>query len=369
MQQMVQRTIALICYRYKASGGAERYVDQLAAGLSARGWRVVLVTTEWHGESPFEIVPVHSWKLCSPLKILSFALNVRRVIRRHSSWLSFSLERTLEQDVVRAGGGSHQRWLEVRRSYLPWIKRCALRIDPLHWVLLTLERQSFSPKRTRLIIANSQMVKDDITRNYPFPYERIRVIYNGVDLSRFKPACAKPAKPFRIGFVGSGFERKGLAFAIETLALLPQWVELLIVGKGRLAPYLELAGRIGVAGRIRYAGYDIDTASFFGQVHLLLLPTLYDPFANVTLEALASGLPVVTTKMNGGSEIIEQGINGFVVSDPAQTEALAAGVRLFMRQDRWEAASAAARGTAERFPFERNVDETIEVLEQVWAMR
>ena len=362
--------IGLICYQYKPSGGAERYLDTLARQFIQMGHQVLLFAHRWRkNDSQLQFIRIPTLSFASPFRVLSFALGARKAVRRIRPDVVLSLERTIEQDVVRAGGGCHRSWLEERMKYVPWWKRLAIRLDPLHWVLLRLERRMFSPRCTGWVIANSLRVKREISSTYFFPEDRIRVIYNGVDLRHFRPVEKEEWTPFRIVFVGSGFERKGLRFAVECFARLPKEAQLWIVGKGRIQPYQALAARLGVAHRIRYLGSDLDLRPVFAQAHLLLHPTIYDPFANVCLEALASGLPVVTTRQNGVAENLEQGISGFVVEEAGSVEELAVGVRWFMAPDRWKQASVAARKVAERFPVERNARETLDLLLQVAAVR
>jgi UDP-glucose:(heptosyl)LPS alpha-1,3-glucosyltransferase len=148
------------------------------------------------------------------------------------------------------------------------------------------------------------------------------VIYNSIDSSRFVPAqnvqrlalreqLGIPGEAVVLCFVGSGFERKGLAAAIKAIASTDRY--LLVVGQDKAEKhYKALAQSEGCSDRVRFCGMQKETLPFYQAADGLLLPTLYDPFPNVILESMACGLPVITSDTCGGSEFIEQGLNGFV---------------------------------------------------------
>jgi UDP-glucose:(heptosyl)LPS alpha-1,3-glucosyltransferase len=358
MQQPLK--IGLIRQRYVSSGGAERYLHGVIEELIARGHKVHLFANAW-SETPgvqFHRVPMirgMSWT-----KILTFALAAQSVVKRAECDLVFSLDRTFKQDVYRAGDGCHREWLIERGG-----GRFA-QFNPLHLTTLALEKRVFSPARTGWIIANSKRGKDEIIKHYNFPAERVEVIYNGVDLKRFQPRPAKVmGKEVRLLFVGTGFQRKGLAFCIGALRKLPQFYNLTIVGKGDIRHYARQAADLGVADRVRFAGHDLDMPAEYARADVLVHPAIYEPFANVCLEALASGIPVVTSRVNGASEIIRPGENGAIVEHPHDLEELVAAIRLFERRN----ASIPARKTAEQFPFADNVQRTLDLLFAVKAAK
>jgi UDP-glucose:(heptosyl)LPS alpha-1,3-glucosyltransferase len=292
------------------------------------------------------------------VKILTFAMAARRVIKRAPCDLVFSLERTLEQDVYRAGDGCHREWLERGHG-------ASARLNPLHLTILGLEKRVFSPERTGWIIANSKRGKDEIIKHYQFPAERIEVIYNGVDLNRFQPRPKKKGDTIELLFVGTGFERKGLVFCILALGRLPHQYRLTVIGKGAIRRYARVAADLGLGDRVRFAGHDLDMPAEYARADLLVHPALYEPFGNVCLEALATGIPVVTSRVNGASEIIEHGQSGAIVERPQDIDELVRAIRLFENRD----ASTATRKTAERFPLSANVERTLDLLLSVKAAK
>jgi UDP-glucose:(heptosyl)LPS alpha-1,3-glucosyltransferase len=202
----------------------------------------------------------------------------------------------------------------------------------------------------------------EIERDYGVASERIRVIYNGVDLDRFHPRnqardrararreAGVGARAFAMLFLGSGFERKGLATAIGALAELGDAAaRLIVVGKGRRAPYEIEAKRHGVGDRLVWLGARADSERWYAACDVVVLPTLYEPFGNVHLEALASGVPVITSTRAGGAELIREGLNGFVV-DPGDASALAGAIER-VRSAPPRSMGEGARHSAEPFTF------------------
>ena len=160
------------------------------------------------------------------------------------------------------------------------------------------------------------MVRDEIARHFGVAQERLHVIYNAVDSRRFgshlqlqrtsvRAALGIPADAIVFLFLGSGFLRKGLRFALAALARLPQAARLLVVGHDKhLERYRRLASQLGVSERAHFAGAQRNPEAFYGASDVFVLPTLYDPCPNAALEAMASGLPVLTSESCGAAEIV-----------------------------------------------------------------
>lgn len=350
------------------SGGSERYTSGLVAALKQRGHEIHVFTAQWDASAKSAGITLHQVPVLGGFSFLrqwSFARNCRRAIQRTPCDAVFSLERSLKQDIARAGGGCHVEWLAQRARYAPRWQSFFYRWNPLHVVLLNLERQTFSPANTRFVIANSQRGKEEIVRHFQFPPERIFVVLNGADCERFKPSPHPAREDFILLLVGSGFERKGVAFAIRALAHLPARVKLRVAGEGRREPYLRLAEKLDVADRVEFLGRSAGMEAAYADADVLVHPAIYEPFSNACLEALACGLPVVSSRINGASEVITPGVDGAVVDDPGDSVALAAAIEPFLNPQTYAAASRAARAKAESLPFTRNVEQTLEVIEQL----
>lgn len=352
---------------FPSGGGSERYTNGLVAQLLARGHEVHVLAARWDPAATSAGVVLQRVPMLqgpSFVRALSFALNCRRVVQHTDCDLVLSIERTIRQDICRAGGGCHREWLIQRRRYRAGAGRNLFWLNPLHLALLWIEKRSFSPQNTRAIVANSHRGKEEIIRHYHFPADRIHVIHNGTDCERFKPASGKSETGETVlVFVGSGFERKGLEFAVRTLARLPATVRLEVAGKGDPAPYQRIAETLGVSNRLRFLGSTARMEEVYARGDILVHPAIYEPFSNTCLEAMACGLPVVTSRINGASEIVRPRENGNVVEDPSDIPALAAAIEFFLDPAVRSRAHVIARQTAEALPMSLNVEKTLAVMD------
>jgi UDP-glucose:(heptosyl)LPS alpha-1,3-glucosyltransferase len=176
-------------------------------------------------------------------------------------------------------------------------------------------------------------------------------------------------------YVGSGFKRKGVSYLIEAAARLgndslnKNRIKLLIVGKDRLWPYKRLAAKAGIDKNIIFVDYASETEKYYAASDIFALPTFFDPFANVTLEAMASGIPVITTKKNGASEIIEDGKDGFVINSPLEIDMLAEKIRGLLNPMMRKEAGDNARKKAMNLTWERMTEETLKVYDEIRASK
>jgi len=373
--------IAVLRQRLTGGGGAETTLVHLVRGLVAAGHEVLVLASgppesgrRLLGEGVTCVaVPVWGGKAG---RSLSYALNARRAVRELRPEVVFSLERTLSPHVYRAGDGCHREWLARRRQTLGAGGRLGQHLRPLNRVLLYLERRLFHAPELRRVMANSRLVKSDILRHYRVAAEKICIIYNGVDRSRFFPAGRGRRQELRralgveegeriILFAGSGFARKGLAFLLTALGPLEQdSVRLWVAGHGSVGLYQRLARRLGVEDRVRFLGAVRETAPYYQAADLLALPTLYDPCSNVVLEALACGCPVVTTMANGAAEFLTPGVNGEVVAEATDTGGLARAVREVLARGRVPEVEEAATAAVAHLSWEETVRRTLAVLEE-----
>lgn len=342
---------------YSATGGAEAYLRRLAAGVGARGHAPVLIGSghwpekEWPGDF---VVAVDGG---SPER---FARGAERAAEGCD--VVFSLERMARCDVYRAGDGVHAAWLERRAAFEPGWRRWARRFNRKHRELLALERQVFSAERTRWVIANSAMVRDEIVARYGYPAERITVIPNGYDAPEAGPGARERrrtelglgAEEFVVLFAGSGWERKGLWFAVE--AVRGRNATLLVAGRGRW--------RGSKPENVRWLGPRRDLADDFAAADAFVLPTIYDPFSNACLEALAAGLPVVTTSANGCAEILTPGVHGFVVA-PGDVAGLREALEFWRTRARMPGTREVCAARGREFSLDANVEATLAVIGQL----
>ena len=373
--------IGLIRMRYTPYGGAETFLSRLIEGLLRRGHECHLLANRWDERVVgLEVHRVRAVRWPPFLKVLTFAVNTSRLLEGISLDVILGLERTLTQDIYRAGDGCHREWLQQRRRTLSPLRYATLWVNPLHLTLLHIEKRLFQSGCLKAVIANSEGVKRDIVRHYGLPAEKIHVIYNGIDLNLFDPTEREEyRKGFRrrlgldsddtlLLFVGSGFERKGLKPLIEALSILRKKgkkVKLLVVGKGRYRPYREMIRRFGLDGDVILAGPLREIRECYYGSDVFVLPSLYEPFSNACLEAMAAGLPVVTSRANGVSEIMEEGREGTIIEDPLNSQEIAEKILPLLDEDRRLGMGRYAREKAERYPIEESVGQMLKVIEMV----
>jgi UDP-glucose:(heptosyl)LPS alpha-1,3-glucosyltransferase len=359
--------IAFIRRGFSRSGGAEAYLKRLARGLCDAGHQAYLVTTpEW---------PANEWTFgplaCVPGKSpMQFADEVEKLRPRLQCDVIMSLERIWRCDVYRAGDGVHRAWLDRRAKFGGAMEKIAVALNRKHRALLQLEDSLFRHGGARRVIANSKMVKREIIDLYSYPADQIDVVYNGVAVESFRPipekrasgrsALGLTAEEIAVLFVGSGWERKGLRFAIEAIeACGDPRMRLLVAGKGNQSKYRSSAAR--------FLEVIEDLPGLYAAADIFLLPTIYDPFSNACLEAIAAGIPVITTNANGVAEIMENATHGSVVDAPSDVGGLTEALKFWSERDRRIAARTPLRELAVRFDISVNVAQTLEILLQAAA--
>ena len=316
--------IALVRSRYDPAGGAERFVQGAVAALKSQGASLTIVTRSWpdHDGSAIVLDPFHVGSLW---RDASFARAVCAELARRRFDLVQSHERIACCDVYRAGDGVHAEWLAQRaRVQSPWAA-LATRLSPHHRYLLAAERAVFTSARLAAVICNSEMVMREVRERFGTPADKLVLIRNAVDCARFHPGLrAEMRAAVRqqlyvaqdanvVLHVGSGFERKGVARFLEALARATNRPWGIVVGKDKKAArYAALARRLGIAERVRFVGAVSDVRPYLAAADAFLLATLYDPFPNAALEAMASGLAIVTTPRCGAAELVVEGVTGFV---------------------------------------------------------
>jgi len=360
-------------HRRLAGGGTEADLRRMAAGLAARGHQVHVFAARADRAPPgvtLRRVPVvRAGRL---VRLLSFAALAPRLVARERWDAVVGFGRTPRQDVVRVGGGTH-------RSYLARMEAAGLRRrwrGPYHRAVLRLEARAFAPGAYRRVLAVSARVRDEVAADYRVPRERIRVLYNGVDLERFHPArratlgpAARRALDLADGervcvAIGSGFARKGFDLLLRLWREAPpRDTALVLVGDDeRLASYRRQAEALG--RRVRVIGPRPDVEAVLAAADVTCLPSRQEAFGNVVLEACAAGVPVVTTRRTGAAELLDGPLAALVVDDPEDLDALARALARALGPEH-DAFARAARARAEDFPWENHLDRLEALLGEV----
>jgi UDP-glucose:(heptosyl)LPS alpha-1,3-glucosyltransferase len=374
--------IGLVKRSFRLRGGGERQIGYLIEGLLAQGHAVHLFSEQPPLTQRPEGLTSHALPAIPvprAFRALGYALVVRSALRRADLAVVQSFDRTLGQQIYRAGEGVHREWLQRKHRSLSPRARVWAHLSLFDRVMLALERRVFC--ETPKIVTNAQRGRQEIMHHYSIPPTRLLTIYNGVDTDRFSPAVRHrfrerqrtawdvSADDLVVLYVGSGFQRKGLDCAIGALGQLPRrgvmHVRLVVVGKGRSALYRRLARQAAVTDLVRFEGHRADVERCYAGADLFVLPTRYDPFANTCLEAMACGLPVLTTTANGAAELIRDGMNGCLLGDAPNAETLADALQRLLPRERRMAMGEAAQQTAREYPLSHALMHTVRLYESM----
>jgi UDP-glucose:(heptosyl)LPS alpha-1,3-glucosyltransferase len=239
-----------------------------------------------------------------------------------------------------------------------------------------IESQQYRQKNT-IYLALSQMVKRDMQRFYEIPESSIRVIYNGVDTQKFDPsqknhyreALEKKYPQFQqkvlFLFVAHNFKLKGLAPLLEAFAeanLPPEAYHLIVLGRGKAKHFERFAKRTSLS--VSFLSEDPQPHPYFCGADVFVHPTFYDPCSLVLLEAMAAGLPCLTSQWNGAGELLVHGESGFILEDPWNIRGFAGYLKQLMQASIREDFGKKARLIARAYPWERSFQEILEVFQE-----
>lgn len=369
-------------------GGAERYAFALVRGLLDTGHELHIFSRRLGPRLDGAFghpIPVSSFP--RGLREWRFASAVEQTLRGEAFDVSLGLGRVFGADVLMPHGGVHAAWFERDLSSQSPLRRLLLGksrrwMSRQHRNALRIETIQYRDPGLRAVIAVSQLVKEELLQHHPLAPERVPVIRNGVDLDRYHPGLRlslgrQGRARWGLGdgpvvlFAANNFRLKGLGAFLRILAAVqgemgdPR-VKGLVVGGGHQTPYRSLARRIGCLGQVRFAGPLEQMEQAFAVADVLLQPTYHDTCSLTTLEALACGVPVVTTRHNGASEVLHTPLAGFIVEEPEQVALLAAETARLLRTNRAdrEEVAGAARTCVERLSAQENLAAVLRVLEE-----
>jgi len=363
----------------KRKGGAERYLVDLCTRMADEGYEVNVYAEHWDEEDPrFHFHRIQTIPFPKSLRLLFFAIRASREVENGDYDITLGVGNTVKADVLQPHGGVHWAWFwRSLRAYdnpILWtIKFLGRVVSPKQWVSGWIEDTPYRKKNFFKVIAISDMVKQDIIHWYGIPENQIEVIYNGVDTERFHPRNRQYREEIRkrygikdeffILFVSNNFRMKGLGYLIKALAKIKKEdhppFKLLILGRDRQSPYLHLAKKIGVSEEIIFAGSTKEPEKYYGAADLLVHPSFYDACSLTVLEALASGIPVITTFSNGASSVLTNGQEGFVIKDPRDIKTLCEKIAYFFDEGKRQEFSSNAHQCLKQYSVERNYSEMV----------
>ena len=229
-----------------------------------------------------------------------------------------------------------------------------------------------------MVVVNSQMVLRHFAEFLGIGPERVRVVHSAIDPARFA-AADRPARRFAerrrwgvnadtpVGLmVAMNYRLKGLAPLVRAAATIKDRdFRLAVVGHPKFGRYQRLARSLGVGEKFVFLGHRNDPKDAYFAADFLVHPTFYDPCSLVALEALACGLPVITTKYNGASELLDVPANGLVVGDPHDAAALGNAIATMLDPAYRTTARESAKDAAGRWTFEQHYQALLAVFREV----
>jgi len=348
-----------------------------AAMLARAGQQITVYADEIRAPAPgMDVRRVGLPALPRALALARFAYAAPTVARRDGAELVLSFARTIGADILRSGGGAHVSYLRAARLWRGTAGALAMRLTPYHRVQMLVERLGFKSRKLKRVIAVSNMVRDDLARTFGLAPKRIATLYNGVDHDRFKPAPSPamraevrmrygiPGSAVLIAFVGNGFARKGLGALLEATSVVTDNPYLIVVGNDRArGSYERRAQKLKIADRVIFAGAQPDAERFLQAADALGFPSLFEPFGNVALEAMACGIPALTSAACGVAELMPPELQPAVVRNPADSDEVT--IRLGVMLAAREALAPIALAAARQFTWERHERELIAIIESV----
>lgn len=354
------QTLTLLKTRFDCSGGAEKYARTLANTFHEKGYKVTVLTTgPLTGAHPFRVLSHKLKSKTSVSKLWEFEAFCDRMLKQNPSQIILGLDRNRFQTHLRASSGVHKAYLRHRKHYDPAWKRFFHHLNPLHSSLLHFEKVSFEDPDLKVLITNSHLVKDEILQSYVIDEEKIHVIHNGVQWKAFEePFLQTPyeKKPFEFLFIGSGFERKGLRPLLLALSQLKEEFHLSVVGSDKAAHTFQTLPK----NKVTFYGAQKEIVPFLQKADCLVIPSYYDPFANVTVEALAMGLFVVSSKTNGGSEVLTPE-TGAIIEELHDTDSIIAALKKAFARPKTPSCANMIRESVKHLDFSTQLDRYIQL--------
>jgi UDP-glucose:(heptosyl)LPS alpha-1,3-glucosyltransferase len=328
------RKLAVVRSSYTPYGGAEIVTLGILEELLKTDVSIHLLTwpnQEWPLHHPrLHIVPLGIPYGNRLWQAWFFEHAVVKYLTTHSFDRIFAIDFVSRFTHASAAGGSHRTFLRTKNEISSPLSRSYRNLSLYHRYTMHLQKKGFTNPILKKIHCVSRMVADDIHKDYLVPYDKMQIIYNGVNWEEIgtffqdRSAVAEELSERHhlnrehtyILFLGSGFSRKGLDIAIRGMSHLPQSYHLLVVGKDNPRPYIRLASRLRLGDRVHFLGPQEKGWKFGSLCKAAVLPSHYEPFGVAAAEAQAMGLPALVSDKTGYAELILPGKNGVVLRRP-----------------------------------------------------
>jgi UDP-glucose:(heptosyl)LPS alpha-1,3-glucosyltransferase len=388
--------VAITHTRYTAKGGVERYAWDLVKRLLDAGHEVHYFCHFWDKQVDPRVhlhkIP-NPWKQIRFMKVWSFDRWLTRHVRRSDFDVVHGFSKSSVQDIYTDGSGcllDYQAYSIDERKGSSLAKK--LRRASLHQrQVLAIEERRFTRGNFSKVVAMSDMAAQQIRSRYGLTADEVVTIYNGIDIERFNPKVrdeyrtnyreriAASQEAFVALCVGNDYKRKGVPTLVEVARLIKERgglpggrpFRVAVVGKEKHKVEQELSDLCrakGVYDRVKFYGPQDLVERWHAMADLFVLPSRFDAFGNVVLEAMATGVPVLVSSKAGAAEVVREGENGWVLPDPDDASAIADRVvQLAQDEAKRTAMGAKARATAETLSWDHHFAKMLALYEEVAA--
>jgi UDP-glucose:(heptosyl)LPS alpha-1,3-glucosyltransferase len=371
-------------------GGAETYVADLCRHLVLEGHHVDLYAESWADDClppQVNVVPVSAAGRSRLERIWSFAQNSESAMQHGGHECSVGFINTWAHDVIIPQGGVQKGSLDANAGrFSTGLQRGLYRLtksaNPKYWLYRAIENRQYDPVRSSRFVAVSEMVRRHLEQFQHVPGQQIHVVPNAIDPRRVdvsQPGAVRCGFRNRMGleptdlvglFVGHNFALKGLKPLLMGLGArrrdrAARPIHLLVCGDGNSAPYLRLARSLGIQDSVHFLGFYPDVRECYWSSDFFVQPTYYDPCSLVVLEALACGLPVITTEQNGAGELMSNGREGYVLTSPDAEDELIAALDGMTHNARRSAMSTEARRLGRQQTFDKHLAKLLNIFQEV----
>lgn len=338
--------VAVVIPKYGLIGGAESFVFEVTERLAEhKDFEIHVFANKWRqGKAPITfhkvpIIPFPRW-----IRPISFAYFSKRSMQSDFFDIVHSHERIFEMDLLTFHGIPHEIWVKKTKK-----RSLSLFDRSTAWV----EKKGMNQEKGAIVLPVSSLVKDELLKLYNIPKSKLHVIHPGVSLERFSSVNREDFRyeirqrhglsleDVVVLFVSMNFELKRLDLLLKSIAAMVDRekdnsnLKLMVVGKGDEKRFETMARNLGISNRVIFVGVTRDVEKYYLAADIFAMPSRFDTFGLVVLEAMAAGLPVIISHSVGARDLVEQGVNGFVLSnDPSISEIVTSLTMMMDREKR-----------------------------------
>lgn len=365
-------------------GGAESYAVELARTLIKEGWEVHLYGYSWAGdpaEAIFHEIPKLSKLFPPSVRLIHFASCHKKMVAAEKFDVILGFGNTVVMNVYQSHGGVHhlsniRKLKAVGNPVIRFLKLAAMLMTPKYHARSWIEGSPFRMNDLPEIVAISDMVRNDMASYFHVDKEQIKLVYNGIDQSRFSSRNERVRMETRrkfgfteetlFLFMAYDFRKKGVNQLVEAAGRLKRIhgdgkFGIIVVGGPPTPNMSKRIGDLGISNLMIFPGSTKEPETYYNACDVFVLPTFYDACSLVVFEAMAAGLPVITSRFNGAAGIITPGEEGMILDDPGNIPEMARAMSLYFDRQRLTLASDAARIKAADYTLQENHRRMLEI--------